>query len=131
MPKRNNNLQEGIFAITLFVENLDASKVFYQKVFSLVIIYEDTNSVVFEFGTTFINLLKINKAAELIKPAIVADSNNSNRIVMTVQVDDVDLMYQHLNSHQVKILHSPMDRSWGIRTATFQDPDGYIWEIAK
>ena len=24
----------------------------------------------------------------------------------------------------------PMDRPWGIRTASFRDPGGHIWEIA-
>ena len=24
-----------------------------------------------------------------------------------------------------------MDRPWGIRTASFRDPDGHIWEIAR
>jgi lactoylglutathione lyase len=24
-----------------------------------------------------------------------------------------------------------MDRPWGIRTASFRDPGGHIWEIAK
>jgi len=24
-----------------------------------------------------------------------------------------------------------MDRPWGIRTASFKDPAGHIWEIAK
>jgi uncharacterized glyoxalase superfamily protein PhnB len=23
-----------------------------------------------------------------------------------------------------------MDREWGVRTASFTDPDGHIWEVA-
>jgi uncharacterized glyoxalase superfamily protein PhnB len=23
-----------------------------------------------------------------------------------------------------------MDRAWGLRTASFTDPDGHIWEVA-
>ena len=30
----------------------------------------------------------------------------------------------------VVLLNGPMDRPWGIRTASFCDPDGHIWEIA-
>jgi mannose-6-phosphate isomerase-like protein (cupin superfamily) len=26
---------------------------------------------------------------------------------------------------------SPMNREWGVRTASFTDPDGHIWEIAQ
>ena len=25
----------------------------------------------------------------------------------------------------------PMDREWGMRTASFTDPDGHIWEVAQ
>ena len=50
---------KGISAITLFVEDLDAAKQFYLKVFGLPVFYEDPNSAVFKFGDTLINLLKI------------------------------------------------------------------------
>ncbi len=28
-------------------------------------------------------------------------------------------------------LNGPMDRPWGVRTASFMDPAGYICEIAR
>jgi catechol 2,3-dioxygenase-like lactoylglutathione lyase family enzyme len=43
----------GIFAITLFVEDLAAAKEFYQKVFGLPVDYADDNSTVFKFGNTW------------------------------------------------------------------------------
>ena len=27
-------------------------------------------------------------------------------------------------------LNGPIDRPWGLRTATFADPDGHVWEVA-
>lgn len=121
----------SIFAITLFVEDLAASKQFYGKVFSLPVDYEDANSAVFKFGHTLINLLKITEAPELIGPATVASREAGSRHVFTIQVDDVDAMCAELRQRGVKLLNGPMDRPWGIRTASFQDPGGYIWEIAK
>ena len=38
-------------------------------------------------------------------------------------------MVGDLQSRGVQILNGPMNRPWGIRTASFQDPAGYIWEI--
>jgi catechol 2,3-dioxygenase-like lactoylglutathione lyase family enzyme len=29
------------------------------------------------------------------------------------------------------LLNGPMDRPWGVRTASFRDPGGHIWEIAR
>ncbi len=62
----------GIFAITLFVEDLPAAKQFYQQVFGLPVDYEDDASAVFKFGDMLINLLKTTAAPVLIQPATVA-----------------------------------------------------------
>jgi len=121
----------GIFAITLFVEDLQAAKQFYLRVFDLPVDYEDGNSAVFKFGNTLINLLKITAADELITPAQVASREAGSRFVFTIQVDDVDAMCAQLTARGVDLLNGPMDRPWGIRTASFADPGGYIWEIAK
>ena len=120
-----------IFAITLFTEDLEQAKEFYQNVFGLPIDYEDSNSAVFKFGSTLINLLKISEARELIEPAKVADRESGARYVFTIMVEDVDALCAELVRRGVKLLNGPMDRPWGIRTASFMDPAGHIWEIAK
>ena len=121
----------GIFAITLFVEDLAVAKQFYLKVFGLPVDFEDDNSAVFKFGHTLINLLKTTAAGELVEPATVARREAGSRVVFTLHVDDVDAMCAELTARGVKLLNGPMDRPWGIRTASFIDPGGHIWEIAK
>ena len=121
---------KGIFAITLFVEDLEATKRFYQDVFGLPIAYEDDDSAVFNFGSTMINLLKSTAAVELIEPAVVASPGAGSRLQLTVQVENVDAMCAELVKHGVVLVNGPMDRHWGIRTACFSDPGGHIWEIA-
>jgi catechol 2,3-dioxygenase-like lactoylglutathione lyase family enzyme len=121
----------GIFATTLFVEDLAAAKQFYQKVFGLPVDYADDDSAVFKFGSTLINLLKITAANELIEPATVAGREAGSRVVFTIHVDDVDALCAELTARGVELLNGPMDRPWGIRTASFVDPGGHIWEIAK
>jgi catechol 2,3-dioxygenase-like lactoylglutathione lyase family enzyme len=122
---------KGIDAITLFVEDLAATKAFYVEVFALPIHYEDDNSAVFEFGDTLINLLDIAEAPGLIEPAVVAPRAAGSRIQFTIGVDDVDATCEMLKARGVELLNGPMDRPWGIRTASFRDPGGHIWEIAK
>lgn len=121
---------KGIDAITLFVEDLPATKAFYLEVFGLPLHYEDPNSAVFKFGETLINLLDIRQAPELIEPAVVAAREAGSRVVFTIGVDDVDAMCETLRARGVELLNGPMDRPWGIRTASFRDPGGHIWEIA-
>ncbi len=122
---------KGISAITLFVEDLEAAKQFYLKVFGLALTWEDDNSAVFTFGSTLINLLRISEAVELVEPAPVASRAAGSRFVFTIEVDDVDAMCAELSARGVELLNGPMDRPWGIRTASFMDPGGHIWEIAK
>jgi catechol 2,3-dioxygenase-like lactoylglutathione lyase family enzyme len=122
---------QSIFAVTLIVEDLEITKQFYQKTFGLPVHFEDANSVVFQFGALLINLLKVSEANELMEPAKVATRDAGSRFVFTIPVDDVDETCVKLAECGVKFLNGPMDRPWGVRTASFMDPAGYIWEIAK
>ena len=118
----------GISAITLFVEDLGAAKRFYREVFGLPIKFEDEASAVFDFGNTLINLLTTRAALELVEPATVAPRDAGSRMQFTIDVDDVDAMCAELTERGVELLNGPMDRPWGIRTASFKDPAGHIWE---
>ena len=121
----------SIFAVTLLVENLQSAKQFYRRVFNLPVDYEDDNSAVFKFGNTLINLLKATAGMELIAPLQIASREAGSRIVFTIHVDNVDALCTELTERGVKLLNGPIDRPWGVRTASFVDPDGYVWEIAK
>ncbi len=121
----------GIAAITLFVEDLEAAKEFYQQVFGLPVTFEDDDSVVFKFGETLVNLLKATAAPELVDPARVAAPDAGSRMQHTLHVDDVDRLCEELITRGVTLLNGPMDRPWGVRTASFRDPAGHIWEVAK
>jgi uncharacterized glyoxalase superfamily protein PhnB len=43
----------------------------------------------------------------------------------------VDAVCALLEQRGVTLLTGPVDRVWGMRTATFTDPDGHSWEIAQ
>lgn len=120
-----------ISAITLFVEDLDAAKRFYREVFELPVRFEDDSSAVFRFGETLVNLLKASEASELVEPTTVASPDGGVRFQFTLGVDDVDRVCEQLRARGVELLNGPIDRPWGIRTASFRDPAGHVWEIAK
>ncbi|MCZ8519594.1 MULTISPECIES: VOC family protein [Paenibacillus] len=120
-----------IDVITLFVEDLKGAISFYQEVFGLPIVFEDDNSAVFEFGNMCINLLHISAAPKLIDPGTVAGREAGARFQFTIRVEDVDAVCSDLAARGVALLNGPMDRPWGVRTASFVDPGGHIWEIAQ
>jgi catechol 2,3-dioxygenase-like lactoylglutathione lyase family enzyme len=121
----------GIDAITLFVEDLPTAREFYRRAFGLPIHFEDENSAVFRFGATLVNLLRVEEAPELVAPATVAAPDAGVRYQITVGVDNVDAACSQLRERGVELLNGPVDRPWGIRTASFRDPAGHIWEIAS
>ena len=119
----------SVEAITMFVEDKQRAKVFYEEAFALAPIFEDEHSVVFKLDNTILNLLISREAHELIAPAVVADSGS--RFQLTIGVGDVDASCAALAERGVKLLNGPMDREWGMRTAAFADPDGHVWELAQ
>ena len=124
-------LPHSIDAITLLVEELEQAKLFYQRVFGLDVVFEDPNSAVFKFESTLINLLRAGAARELVAPSAVGRPDAGPRFVLTIPVADVDATCAELSQLGVVLLNGPMNRPWGIRTASFKDPGGHIWEIAQ
>ena len=124
-------LPTSVGAITLFVENPQRSKAFYERAFDLAAIYEDDDAVVFRFENTVVNLLTRLAARSLIAPAVVAGADAGSSFQLTIWVDDADAASAALASRGVELLNGPIDREWGMRTAAFADPDGHVWEIAQ
>ena len=121
----------GIRYITLFVEDLDATKAFYRDVFGLGVEWEDDDSAVFGFGNTSIKLLRVGEADGLVGPARVAGPGAGARAQFTLPVEDADATCAMLAERGVALINGPIDRPWGVRTACFADPGGHLWEIAQ
>jgi lactoylglutathione lyase len=120
-----------IEVITLYVEDLQSSKAFYQDVFGLEIIYQDDVSAVAKLNNLLVNLLQVSEAHGLIEPAVVAPAASGSRALYTIKVQDADAIAAELEQHGVKLINGPIDRPWGRRTAAFADPAGNVWEIAQ
>jgi len=121
----------SVGAITLFVEDRQRSKEFYERVFQVPVLFEDENSAAFKFENTIINLLARPAAHELIEPATVAGPEAGARSQFTIGVDDANASVEQLRKRGVELLNGPIDRAWGMRTAAFADPDGHVWEVAQ
>jgi len=121
----------SVGAITLFTEDLERAKLFYEEVFGVPLVFADEVSAVYKLENTVINLLEIPAARELIDPGSVANREAGARFQLTIEVDDVDAVCAVLGRRGVQLLNGPMDRPWGIRTASFTDPGGHIWEVAQ
>jgi lactoylglutathione lyase len=122
---------KSVGAITLFVADPSRSKAFYERVFDVPVVYEDSDGVTFKFDNTLVNLLALRAVPELIEPAKVATGEDGSRLQLTMWVDDADAACAQLAERGVNLLNGPIDREWGVRTACFADPDGHVWEVAQ
>lgn len=118
-------------ALTLFTEDLDGARDFYGNSWGLREIYADDDSTAYDLGNTILNILKISEADELVTPVAVAPRDSGARSQLTIFVDDVDDACAQLAAAGVDLNNGPVDRSWGMRTVTFVDPGGHVWELAQ
>ena len=121
---------KSVNVINLFAEDLAGTKSFYQEVFGLPPIFEDENSALFKFENMMVMVRDVSAVPELIAPAALGSPEGGSRFMLSVFVDDVDAVCTELAQHAVVLLNGPVDRPWGMRTASFADPAGHIWEIA-
>ncbi len=117
-------------AMTLFVPDLGSAKQFYEKVFGLPAQYEDDDTVMFRFTNMYVFLRKAAGAGHA--PASDAlELARTGAGQFAIIVADVDAVSADLEALGVTLLSGPSDRAWGMRTITFADPGGHVWEIAQ
>lgn len=118
-------------AITMFVADLAASKTFYRDALGWEIAWEDPQSVGFDAGGAFLNLLLESESADLIAPAPAAQPGGGQHFMLSIFVENTDAALSALAERGVTPINGPIDRPWGMRTACITDPDGYVWELAQ
>jgi catechol 2,3-dioxygenase-like lactoylglutathione lyase family enzyme len=117
-------------ALSLFVEDVQVAKAFYQEVFGAPVVFEDDTSACFDFHGLLVNLVDVSTAHELVEPGAVASREAGSRFQLTVFVEDVDAVCADLRRRGIEVT-DPIDRPWRMRTATFSDPAGHSWELAQ
>jgi catechol 2,3-dioxygenase-like lactoylglutathione lyase family enzyme len=122
--------QKKIGAITLFVEDVAASRAFYRQVFELEPFDDGETNVGFMLAEQYFFLTASANAPDMIAPLAAGAAGNGPRHVFAIIVEDVDAVAAELKDKGVALINGPEDRFWGMRTLNFADPDGYVWEIA-
>lgn len=122
---------DAVQAITLFADDIEEARSFYERVFDAPVVYEDADSFVLGFSGLMVNVLKSGSAPELVEPAPVGIAKAGVSVLLTIEVEDVDATCEALRQLGVVLLNGPSDRPWGRRTAAFADPAGHVWEVAQ
>jgi catechol 2,3-dioxygenase-like lactoylglutathione lyase family enzyme len=117
-----------IGAMTLYVPDVDEARKFYADAFGLDAQQMDEDTAMLRFEDTFVFLHRA--AATQPRPEVLEDARKGVG-QFAIIVDDVDAVCAEIAGRGVRLLTGPADRDWGMRTATFADPGGHIWEIAQ
>jgi catechol 2,3-dioxygenase-like lactoylglutathione lyase family enzyme len=121
--------EREIGAMTLFVPDLGQAREFYQTAFGLDAQPLGDDTVMLRFKDMAVFLRKAAAAQEPL-PEILDEARNGAG-QFAIIVDDVDAVCSELAEREVTLISGPADRPWGMRTVTFADPGGHIWEIAQ
>ena len=117
-----------IGAMTLYVPDIDEARKFYADAFGLDAQQMDEDTVMVRFEDIFVFL---HRAAATQPRTEVLEEARKGVGQFAIIVDDVDAVCAEIAGRGVRPLTGPADRDWGMRTATFADPGGHIWEIAQ
>ena len=119
-----------IFAINLIVGDLERSKAFYREVFGLPLQLEEESVAMFRFGDTYV-FLQTGPDHQDAPAGEVLELAQKGVGQFAIIVEDVDAVHAELDERGAALISGPADRDWGMRTLTFADPGGHVWEIAQ
>ncbi len=118
-----------INSISLVVGDLERAKTFYREVFGLLPLDQEADLAIFGFSDLYVALRQDPAYKPPGRELLALARKGVGQF--SIWVEDVDAVAAELDKHGVKIISGPADRDWGMRTITFADPDGYIWQIAQ
>jgi lactoylglutathione lyase len=125
-------LLKSVNVITLFVEDVQRSKEFYERVFEVAAADEEEGTVIFKFDNLFLRLLTRGEAEkQMLGQVPLAEPDSGASVLLATFVDDAVAVCADLAERGVSIVFGPVDRPWGVRNAAFRDPDGHVWVLSS
>jgi metallothiol transferase len=107
-----------IYAVWIYMMNLDESKKFYEDIIGLKFKFRKGNWIEFDLGETSFALLQRHRN-EPLQP-------QKTRIMF--QVDDIKTMQKRLEENGVRVIAGIRNHSYG-KLLTFEDPNGHWLEL--
>ena len=125
-------MKPKISIITLGVKDVKASAEFYKKL-EFVPKDEEGDFVMLQMEGTQLALFPADKLAEDV--GLPVDQFTSGRSNVTLARNEpskeaVDKSIEEARSIGATILKEPQDVFWGGYSGYFEDPDGFLWEVA-
>ncbi len=126
-------MEPRISMITLGVKDLQKSFDFYSRIVGFPSEKGIENGAIafFKLNNILFSLYPKEKLAE--DALVYSEGSGFSGFTLAYNVnskEEVDAVIEKLSWAGVKITKEPQDAFWGGYHAYFQDPDGYLWEVA-
>ncbi len=117
----------NVSGIILWTEKLENLSNFYTTILKLTPKSIKPNYIVFSWNFNGENF-KFSIGSH---PEVSGKSNDSYRIMINFNVDNIHEEIKHLKSHNVEIIREPEKEKWGGTVASFLDPDNNIIQFLE
>jgi catechol 2,3-dioxygenase-like lactoylglutathione lyase family enzyme len=115
------------YGVAIAVDDMNASRKFYESIFGMELFQDHGLSVVFSGGLSLQQ--EFHWLAGVSKDKVIKGSNNMELYFEEAEFDD---FLKKLESFQdIKYLHGVKELPWGQRTIRFYDPDMHIIEVGE
>lgn len=116
----------GLFHV-LVTDNMASSQAFYDGHFGFRPVFAADWYVQLAHRTQPVLQLALVAAGHASIPA--GDQQPNRSVIVTVEVDDVDSVYEQLHAADVPLLGVPRDEPWGQRHFFAVDPAGFLIDV--
>ena len=114
----------------IVTDNVQQSKEFYVRLFNAQVLYEGEGGwfVLLQIGNNELGFMLPDQPTQA---SIFRQPFQGQGLWLTVEVDNVQAIYQHMITQQQPILQEIRDEAWGDRHFVIADPNGIGVDVVQ
>ncbi|HEV2427956.1 MAG TPA: VOC family protein [Acidimicrobiales bacterium] len=118
-------------AITmLYVDDVARSRDFFREVVGLELSLDAGAYAEFTWANLILGLRQRANAVRQYGGAVAPGGSGASHQI-TVTVDDVSAFADRLAARGADVIQPLTDQAWGMRSTSFRDPDGHVFEVCQ